>query len=202
MTAEVLLRIACAHARGFLGGVEKGRGTIIRVTRLTETSLITHWMTDTLGLLKTVAKGARRPKSAFRGKLDLFVDAELVWAPSRTSELHALREVDVRTYRTKLREDYRKTVLASYFGQLLEHVLEREHPEPEVADLLARALDYLETAPARREVLLRFERRLADQLGIGNEGRNAAAALESAFGRVPRERTACLSLLGDRGELH
>lgn len=179
--------------------MEKGRGTIIRVTRLTETSLITHWMTDTMGLLRTVAKGARRPRSPFAGKLDLFLDADLVWAASRKSDLHILREVEVRTYRTPLRESYHKTVLASYFGQLLEHVLEGEHPEPEVAELLARALDYLETAPASRKVLLRFERRLAELLGVGSDGRNAAAALEHAFGRVPKDRATCFSLLKDEG---
>ena len=177
--------------------MEKGCGTIIRVTRLTETSLIVHWMTDSLGLLKTVAKGARRPRSPFAGKLDLFVGADLVWVPSKRSELHTLREVSVHTYRTALRESYPKTVLASYFGQLLEHVLEGEHPEPEVAALLGKALDYLEGAPARREVLLRFERRLAEALGVGSEGRNAAAALENAFGRIPRDRAQCLELLKD-----
>ena len=177
--------------------MEKGRGTIIRVTRLTETSLIVHWMTDTIGLLKTVAKGARRPRSSFSGKLDLFVDADLVWAPSRSSELHPLREVDVHSYRTPLRENYPKTVLASYFGQLLEHVLEREHPEPEVAMLLNRALDYLAEASPSAQVLHRFERRLAELLGVGNEGRNAAAALESAFGRIPGDRAPCLALLKD-----
>lgn len=182
----------------FSGAVEKARGTIIRVTKLTETSLIVHWMTEEVGLLKTVAKGARRTKSPFSGKLDLFVDGELEWVPSRKSELHTLREVEVHSYRTQLREKYEKMVLGSYFGQLLEHVLEREHAEPEVYGLLHRGLDYLCREEASRPILLHFETQLALFLGVGHGGKNAAASLEQAFGRVPQERRTCLAVL--RGE--
>jgi DNA repair protein RecO (recombination protein O) len=175
--------------------VENARGTIIRLTKLTETSLIVHWMTAEAGLMKTVAKGARRPKSTFSGKLDLFIDADLEWVPSRKSELHTLREVSVHAYRTELRKQYVKMVLGSYFGQLLEHVVEREHAEPEVYALLHRGLDYLCEGEATRAVLVHFERELAKFLGVGQDGKNAAAALEQAFGRVPRERQTCLAVL-------
>jgi DNA repair protein RecO (recombination protein O) len=53
--------------------MDKAHGIVIRLTKLTETSLIVHWCTREAGLLKTVAKGARRPKSPFAGKLDLFL---------------------------------------------------------------------------------------------------------------------------------
>ena len=46
-------------------------GLILRTRRLTETSLIVHWLTAEEGRVATVAKGALRPKSPFRGKLDL-----------------------------------------------------------------------------------------------------------------------------------
>ena len=175
--------------------MEKASGTIIRLTKLTETSLIVHWMTEEWGLLKTVAKGARRPKSPFAGKLDLFVEAEFEWSRSRKSELHALREVSLRSFREELRQQYTRMLLASYFGQLLEHVLEREHEEPEVCDLLRRGLDYLCREKATRKILLHFERELAKVLGVGNEGKNAAAVLEQTFGRIPKERMSCLEML-------
>jgi len=37
---------------------------LIRLTRLTDTSLIVHWFTEDHGLVKTVAKGARRDRPA------------------------------------------------------------------------------------------------------------------------------------------
>ena len=48
--------------------MESGRGTIIRLTKLTDTSLIVHWMSEEAGLIKTVAKGARRAKSSSQPK--------------------------------------------------------------------------------------------------------------------------------------
>jgi recombinational DNA repair protein (RecF pathway) len=52
--------------------IETAAGLVMRTRPLTETSLIVHWLTPTLGRLATVAKGARRANSPFRGKLDLF----------------------------------------------------------------------------------------------------------------------------------
>ena len=68
-------------------------GIILRTRPLTETSLIVHWLTPDAGRIATVAKGARRPQSPFRGKLDLFYLAALSYRLSRRSELHTLCEV-------------------------------------------------------------------------------------------------------------
>ena len=72
---------------------ESSHGIILRTRPLTETSLIIHWLTPSLGRVATVAKGARRSKSPFAGKLDLFYEAAFSFSRSRHSELHNLREV-------------------------------------------------------------------------------------------------------------
>jgi DNA repair protein RecO (recombination protein O) len=175
--------------------MEKAEGIIIRLTKLTDSSLIVLWFTEEVGLLKTVAKGARRPKSAFAGKLDLFVQAHLEWVPSRKSDLHILKELEVHDYREGLRKRYANTVLAAYFGQLLEQFVEREHAEPGLFDLLRRGLGHLETEEASRKGMLHYEREVARLLGVGHEGQSAGAALERAFGRLPKARQSCLDLL-------
>src|SRR5205085_10476407 len=53
------------------------QGILLRKRKLSDTSLIVSWCTDSLGIIQTVARGARRPKSPFRGQLDLFFEAEL-----------------------------------------------------------------------------------------------------------------------------
>ena len=120
-----------------------------------------------------------------------------MWVPSRTSELHILKEVEVADFRAEIRRGYSETMLAAYFGQLLEKVVEREHPIPELFDLLRRALGYLVKSPADRRALLHYERQLAELLGVGHEGLNAGAALERACGGLPRATMECLSLLGN-----
>ncbi len=49
---------------------QRSEGIVIRLHPLGDTSLIVHWLTPEHGRLATVAKGARGPKSVFRGKLD------------------------------------------------------------------------------------------------------------------------------------
>ena len=77
---------------------EKANGIILRVRPLTDSSLIVHWLTQEHGRLSTVAKGARRPKSALRGKLDLLFEADFSFRRSRRSDLHTLREVQPVSY--------------------------------------------------------------------------------------------------------
>ncbi len=74
--------------------IETATGIILRTRPLTETSLILHWLTPDFGRLATVAKGARRPKSPFAGRLDLFYAADFSFSRSRSSDLHNLREVN------------------------------------------------------------------------------------------------------------
>ena len=75
--------------------MEKAHGIVTRVTKLGDTSLIVHWCSREAGLMKTVAKAALRPTSPFAGKLDLFVEADLVWSTSRKFDLILLKESEV-----------------------------------------------------------------------------------------------------------
>ena len=72
---------------------ERAHGIILRTRPLTDSSLIVQWLTAEYGRVSTVAKGARRPKSPYLGKLDLFYEAEFTVQRSRRSTLHNLREV-------------------------------------------------------------------------------------------------------------
>jgi DNA repair protein RecO (recombination protein O) len=176
--------------------VEKSSGILVRLTRLTETSLIVHWWTDNAGLIKTVAKGARQPRSKFAGKLDLFFQAELEWAPARHGDLHSLRDVCVTDFRPGLRERYADMLTAGYFCNLLEWAVERDHPEPEMENLLRRGLDYLATRGADLRAVQHFEYQLATLLGLSSHGRtDAALAMQSAHGQLPATRRACLAAL-------
>ena len=137
-------------------GVQSTEAIVIRLTRLTETSLIVHWFTEACGLVKTVAKGARRAKSKFNGQLDLFFGGEISFALSRSGELHPLREVAIRHWREGLRKNYTSTLLAAYCCQLIEMAVEPGHPEPGLHDLLKRALDHLDTTPPGLRALHRL----------------------------------------------
>lgn len=141
-------------------------GLILRVRPLTETSLIVHWLTAEHGRVGTVAKGARRPKSPLRGKLDLFFLADLSWAPSRRSTLHVLREVTVRDTHAALRRDLALVQAASYAVQLLEQATETDTPLPGPFHLLAELLVTLPAHPVPALAVLGFELRLLEDSGL------------------------------------
>src|SRR5690348_2270623 len=145
--------------------IENATGLILRTRPLTETSLIVHWLTPNLGRLATVAKGARRPKSPFRGKLDLFYLADFSFARSRRSELHTLREVGLRQTHRALRQEMSALQQASYCAALIEQSTETETPLPAVYDLFAGLLNRLGEEPARPETVFAFELKLLKELG-------------------------------------
>lgn len=176
--------------------METTRAILLRKTRLTETSLIVTWFTAAHGKIKTVAKGARQPKSRFAGLLDLFFDCEIQFARSRRSELHQLRDVSLCEPHEGLRRDYVRVSLAAYFVELAELVTEPEHSVPELYDLLQRAFAYLGANPASRRALLHFESELARLLGIqGQPGVAAATAIGRVYHRLPPSRPGLLKLI-------
>lgn len=168
---------------------------VIRLTRLTDTSLIVHWFTQDHGLVKTVAKGARRAKSPFAGQLDLFFGGEITFTHARRGELHVLREVAIREWREGLRLRYDSTLLAAYCCQLLESAVEPEHAEPGFYDLLKRALDHLGAAPASMRALQHFEKELCRLLGVFQAQCPAESSLRDALGHLPSGRAELIERL-------
>ncbi len=160
--------------------MEKTSAILIGRYKLTETSLIVHWCSAEVGLLKTVAKGALRPKSAFAGRLDLFVSAEIRFARSRTGDLHTLTEAQWTEPRIHLRDSYLRVLAATYLVKLVEMMVERESPLPFIHELLTKALDYLNTHEPSQPLIERFESRLAEDLGVSTPTAKAAVSLQMA----------------------
>jgi DNA repair protein RecO (recombination protein O) len=176
--------------------VDKTAAILINRTRLTETSLIVHWCSVDAGLFKTVAKGALRPKSPFAGRLDLFVTCEVVMVRSPKSDLHILKEVHLIEPRLGLRNSYLRVLAATYFCKLIELVAERETPLADVHDILQLALDHLNSHEPSTRLVLRFENKLCEHLGLGTVEQGGAALLHDVFHKpMPPQRKQLLDEL-------
>ena len=178
--------------------METTRAILLRKRKLSETSLIISWCTESLGKIETAAKGARRAKSIFAGKLDLFFEAEIQIVRSRRSHLHTLTEVALRNPFGGIRQDYLRTQTASYFVELIEISTELEHPTPELFHLLERAFGFLDVQNATRRAVRHFEAELARLTGVHDASilkSDPAKALGALFGRLPRGRAALLEAL-------
>lgn len=171
--------------------METTTAILLRKRKLRDTSLIVSWCTETLGCIQTAARGARRAKSAFAGKLDLFFEAEIAIARSRKSDLHTLTEVVLRNTFSGIRANLRRTQAAAYFVELIELCTESDHHEPELFSLLRRAFAYLDGKDPDLRAVLHFETELARIAGVHDTKMlksNPALALANLFGRLPSSR--------------
>jgi len=150
--------------------IESASGIILRTRPLTETSLIVHWLTPELGRIATVAKGARRPKSPFAGKLDLFYAADFSFSRSRTSELHTLREVKLQATHGAIREDILKLQQAGYAAAFIEQATETGTPLPEIFELTRGFLKQLCGQKPPPQNIFALELKLLRELGLAPDG--------------------------------
>jgi DNA repair protein RecO (recombination protein O) len=146
--------------------IESATGIILRTRPLTETSLIVLWLTPNCGRISTVAKGARRPRSPFLGKLDLFYEADFLFSRSRRSELHPLREVSLRETNSALRQELGYLQQAGYGAALIQQATETETPLPAVFDLFRSLLGHLPKQPTQPQTIFAFELKLLCELGL------------------------------------
>jgi DNA repair protein RecO (recombination protein O) len=191
--------------------MESTEAILLRKRKFSDTTLIVSWCTELIGCVQTIAKGARRPKSPFAGKLDLFFEAEISIVRSRKTDLHTLAEVVLKNPFAGIRSNYLRTQTAAYFVELIEICTERDHREPELFGLLRRAFGYLDTNNTNARAVAHFETELARIAGV--HGRkpvgdavsvpreavsfpySAASALGNLFGRLPLSRTPLLKTL-------
>ena len=191
------------HSRRVLDStVQSTAAILLRKRKFSDTSLIVSWCTESLGCIQTVAKGARRAKTPFAGKLDLFFESEISIVPSRKSSLHTLTEVVVRNPFAGIRENYLRTQAAAYFVELIEICTERDHHEPELYSLLRRAFGYLDQNDPNLRAISHFETELARIMGVharsgatASPARTPAFALGNLFGKLPLSRTPLLKTL-------
>jgi DNA repair protein RecO (recombination protein O) len=131
---------------------------------VTESSLLVTWYTREFGKLKTLAKGARRTKGPFQGKIDLFYQDEIVFLRSRRSDLHLLHDTYLEEAFARLRTSVESLTAASYACELVDLATEPEDPNVGIYELLAATLKTLET---RHDgvLLIWFELRLLAAAG-------------------------------------
>ena len=145
---------------------ETAQAIALRIRPLSDSSLIVHWLTQQHGRLSTVAKGARRPKSPFRGVIDLLFETEISFSRSRRSNLHALREAKLTNSHSSLHQDIKRLQLLAYATRLLEKSTEPEHPLPGIHAIFSTLLTHLDTHPVRPALVYAFEIKLMNELGF------------------------------------
>jgi len=125
--------------------VRKTEAIVLRSRHLGETSKIVTLFTERFGKLAAVAKGARRPKSRFGAGLDLFAHSSVVLYLKENRDLGLVTESALVEGFHGLREDARRLGQASAVVELVDRMVLRAEPSPELFDLLRGGFRALES---------------------------------------------------------
>ena len=107
-----------------------------------------------------------------------------------------MKEIHLIDPRLTLRSSYLRVLAATYFCKLVELVAERETPLADVHDILKLALDHLNTHEPTASLVLRFENKLCEHLGLGAVEHGGAALLHDTFHKpMPPQRKQLLDEL-------
>jgi len=164
-----------------------------------DTSLIVRWLTPELGRVSTIAKGARNPKSAFAGQIDLFYHCQLVVVPPRSGDLHQLREVQLLQAYRNLSRDWLLPMTLQYFADLIAEVTEEGAALPEEFALFERAVRYLDQSPVTERAVRKYEHVLLEQNGYApGPSDRVEDVLSRAHLQVPKTRQRLMAELEKR----
>ncbi|MCO6458466.1 MAG: DNA repair protein RecO [Pirellulaceae bacterium] len=145
---------------------EKSLAIVLRVVEFSETSCVVTLFSEEFGKIGALAKGARRPKSAFESALDLLAVCRIVFLRKSGDVLDLLTEARLeRRFRSASR-DLSRLYAGYYVAELLNELTETHDPHPQLFQLADQTLARLDDGQSDvGRTVLRFELRALDLLG-------------------------------------
>lgn len=138
----------------------KAEAIAIRLQDFSETSQIAWFYTREFGRISALAKGSKRERNNFEGRLDLLCHNDIVFARKSRSTLHILTECKLLDRFMGLRAGVDRLYAALYAVELVREMTPPEESQPPLFDLLLETLRALSGGEAVDAALLRLEMRL------------------------------------------
>jgi DNA repair protein RecO (recombination protein O) len=134
--------------------MEETEGIVLRSFDVRETSKLAIFYTRDFGVLKGLAKGARKKQKYFGSSLELFSHDYISFYKSRNSEVHLIGKCEQKNFYAGIRENILKSSFATYWMEIIRELIE-DKDEP-FFDFLLASLAYLEKEPNLPSLLLPF----------------------------------------------
>ena len=138
----------------------KAEAITIRLTDFSETSQIAWFYTREFGRLSALAKGSKRERNNFEGRLDLLCHNQIVFARKSRTTLHILTECKLLDRFMGLRAGVERLYAGLYAAELVREMTPAEEAQPEVFGLLLATLRSLSDGEDVDLALLAAEARL------------------------------------------
>ncbi|MBW8042004.1 MAG: DNA repair protein RecO [Planctomycetes bacterium] len=153
--------------------LKKDFGICIRALDYSETSQIVTFFTKSSGKIKAIAKGSKRPKSAFDGPIEVFSHGKIVFWDSTKEKLSTLTEFEQQPGFTHLCEKLLAFNCCLFGTELLSHLTNDYDPHPELFESFLQFLqntnDIRDTPEASRDalvLLILFQLALLKEVGL------------------------------------
>ena len=130
-----------------------------------ETSQTTVLFSKQNGIVRGLAKGAKRDKGKFSGGFDVLSRGDIGFILKRESELATLTEWDVRETFPKLRDNLQANRSGWYVADMIGRMLPTVDPHPGLYTTTLEHLRALQNGEAHNLSLLRFQWSLLEETG-------------------------------------
>ncbi|MDD5454754.1 MAG: DNA repair protein RecO [Candidatus Ratteibacteria bacterium] len=134
--------------------MEQTEGIVLRSFDVRETSKLAVFYTRDFGVLKGLAKGARKKQKYFGSSLELFSYDYISFYKSRNGEVHLIGKCEQKNFYAGIRENILKSTFAAYWMEIVQELI-RDKDE-KLFDFLLSSLAYLEKEPVLSPLLLPF----------------------------------------------
>jgi DNA repair protein RecO (recombination protein O) len=171
--------------------LKNDQGIVLRGYPFGEADRVVVILSPNHGKLRTVAKGVRKTKSRFGGRLEPFTHVDLVLYEGRN--LDTITQVDVIEAFPTLRGDLDRVLVAGMMVEAIDAVTQENESSLRAFLLLQRGLRTLESGPPHPDLTTAFLLGVAEVVGI-------APALDHCAGCGRRDQLGRFSF-GDGGVL-
>lgn len=145
-------------------GLKHDQGIVLRSYPFGEADRVVVLLSPNNGKIRTVAKGVRKTKSRFGGRLEPFTHVDLVLYEGRN--LDTITQVAVLEPFPKLRGDLDAVVAAGTMVEAADAVAQEEESSIRLFLLLQRGLKALESGKYAPDLITSFLLKLADVVGV------------------------------------
>lgn len=132
--------------------VYRDEGVVLRTHKLGEADRIVVLLTRGRGKIRAVAKGVRKTKSRFGGRLEPPGHVSLLMYEGR--DLHTINQAETVDHYRSLREDLDRMTDAMALLEAVDQVAQDAEPNPALFRMLTGALRALGEAPVRPALLV------------------------------------------------
>jgi DNA repair protein RecO (recombination protein O) len=140
------------------------QGIVLRSYPFGEADRVVVLLSPNNGKIRTVAKGVRKTKSRFGGRLEPFTHVDLVLYEGRN--LDTITQVAVIEPFPRLRSELEAVITAGTMVEAVDAVAQEDEAAIRLFLLLQRGLRTLETGKGSRDLITSYLLKLADVVGL------------------------------------